>query len=133
MPSSNSNKLSVGRLALALFLLSGLAANGATSSAGKRPPTEPTVTQTLETPQDEKAWSPILPNKELLPMSPEVQEALEGIKGGRPESFEKAVRLAYHLVEAYGRNEGHKISIQVSDFKTFYVPEAWDLKLGDLV
>lgn len=133
MPNSRSNRLLVRCLALAVSLPTGLAAYGSISPAGQQPPHKPTVFQREESPKDEKAWSPLVPNKELLPMSPEVHEALEGIKGGRPESFERAVRLSYHLMEAYGRNEGHKISIQVSDFKTFYVPEAWDLKLNDLV
>jgi len=133
MSSSRSTRSLLRWLAPALFLLTGLAANGSISAAGKQPPEAPVGTQAEKNAQEEKAWTPIIPGKELLPMSPEVHQVLEGIKGGRPECFEKAIRLSYHLMETYGRNESHKISIQVSDFKTFYVPEAWDLKLSELV
>lgn len=132
MLSSSWKGLVVCCLVLATFLLNG-PAHGSISGAGKQPPREPTVVQSEGSPKDEKAWTPILPGKELLPMSSEVHETFEGIRSGRPESFEKAVRLAYRLVEAYGRNEGHDINIQVSDLKTVYVPQVWDLKFSDLV
>lgn len=132
MLTSRSNRSLPCWLAPALFLLTSLATSGSTSSAGQQPPHEPIVTQREENWQDQKPWSPIFPNQKLLPMSPEVHEAFEGIKGGRPESFEKTVRLAYRLMEGYGRSEGHDISIQVSDFKTFAAPGVWDLKVSDL-
>ena len=117
---------------LAAIHLAGRPAHGLFSAGGEPPRGRPSVTLTEGDP-GKKAWTPIFPSKELLPMSSEVHELFEGIKRGRPEDLEKAVRMAYHLMEAYGHNEGHDITIQVSDLKTVYAPDALSLRFSEVV
>jgi hypothetical protein len=126
-------------VALIALPFAGPAAHGSTASG--EPPKEtrgaseeqsgtPKVTMEL-TPVEDLDWSPLFSRKEHLPM-PALREVFDDIKRGGAENFEKAVRAAYGLVEAYGRNEGHEITFQLSDFKTVYTPDALRLKFSEI-
>jgi hypothetical protein len=131
-----SSKLTLCCAILTAFHLAGGPAQGAISAAGDPPKQDPSgdpkVTSSVENPKEDQEWTPLLFKKEHQPM-PALKEVFEGIKRGGPENFEAAIRAAYHLMEAYGRNEGNTITLQLSDFKTRYVPEALDLKYSEIV
>jgi hypothetical protein len=127
-----NSKLAFCYMILSAFYLTGWPAHGLFSTGGEPPRERPSVLLREEDPGAQD-WTPLFSRKELLPMSPGVQEVLEGIKRGQPEDFEKAVRTAYHLMEAYGHNENHDIAIQVSDVKTIYTPEVLNLQFSSLV
>jgi hypothetical protein len=111
------------------FLFSSVPSHGARGS--ESPQERPSVKSILQNPEEDQDWTPLLFRKEHQPM-PAVREMFEGIKQGGHENFERAIRTAYRLVEAYGHNEGHKISIVLNDFKTLHVPEVLGLKLSDI-
>jgi len=131
-----SSKLTLCCAILTAFHLAGSAAQGSISAAGNPPKQDPSgapkVTSSVENPNEDQEWTPLLFKEEHQPM-PALKEVFEGIKRGGPENFEAAIRAAYHLMEAYGRNEGNTITLQLSDFKTRYVPEALDLKYSEIV
>lgn len=118
--------------ALAMLLLTGPAHGfAARETLQESSSTAPKVTSKLLDPNEDQDWTPLLFRKEHQPM-PALRDVFEGIKRGGPENFEKAVRAAYRLVEAYGQNEGHKVTFQISDIKTLEVPEVLKLKLSDI-
>src|SRR4051812_37965440 len=131
-----SSKLAFCCAILTAFHLAGRPAQGSTSAGGEPPKQDqsgyPKVTHSAEDPNEDQEWTPLLFKKEHQPM-PALREVFEGIKRGGPENFEAAIRAAYRLMEAYGRNEGNTITLQLSDFKTRYVPEALDLKYSEIV
>jgi hypothetical protein len=117
---------------LAAVYLAGRPAHGLFSASGEPPRDGPSVTLKMENPKQDQDWTPLLFRKEHLPM-PALREIFDGIKSGKAESFERAIRASYHLMEAYGRNESHKISLEVTDFKTVSVPDALNLKFSDII
>jgi len=81
---------------------------------------------------DDREWSILLSRKERL-FLPALRGPVERVKQGDTGGFEELIRTAYRLMAAYGRNEGHRIAFDLSDFKTVAAPEALSLKYSDLV
>lgn len=77
-------------------------------------------------------WSPLLSHKEHL-FLPALRGPVNQVKRGDIGGFEELIRTAYRLMAAYGRNEGHAVTFELSDFRTVRTPEALNLKFGDLV
>jgi hypothetical protein len=124
------------RVWCARILLVFLGFTGAVAHAqpASKPAPEPKV-QTWSLDQDGREppdWSPLLSHEEHL-FLPVLRDPMERVKRGEAGSFEEVIRIAYNLMAAYGRNEGHAVTFDLSDFKTVYTPDALNRSLSDFI
>ena len=109
-----------------------MATDGSICWAGQQPLHAPIVTGKTPVISEDQEWTPLLFHQEHQPM-PALRGVFEGIKQGGHENFERAIRAAYRLMEAYGHNEGKDIAFQLSDFKTLEATDVLDRKLSEVV